>query len=63
MTLKTNSRELEWLEREKVKDKIELDKEKQKFIENIKKHSKTDIIPEQPKKLTLWKRIKKVLMG
>jgi len=46
-----------------MKDKIELDKEKQNLIDNIKKFKKDEIIPEKPKKLTLWQKIKKVLMG
>jgi hypothetical protein len=36
-----------------------------KFLNEIKKFKKEDIIPQKEKqvKLTLWKRIKKVLMG
>jgi hypothetical protein len=56
-------KELEKLDKEKIKDFIELESEKQKFIEEIKKSKKEDIIPQPPKKLSLWNRIKKVLMG
>jgi hypothetical protein len=57
------SKELEKLNKEKVKDFIELESEKEKFIKEITKYKKEDIIPKPPKKLTLWERIKKVLMG
>jgi hypothetical protein len=63
MTLKTNSRALEWLEKERLKDKTELESQKKTIIANIKKLKKEDILPKQPEKLSLWKRIKKVLMG
>ena len=42
------------------KDAIQLSKEKNKMIEELKLIQKKDIIKE-PEKLTLWKRIKKVL--
>jgi hypothetical protein len=57
---------INWLEKEKHKDQIELDVEKNNFINEIKKLKKTDLIKkEEPKKvkLTLWQRLKKVLMG
>jgi hypothetical protein len=61
--MKTNLKGLEWLEREKQKDKTEIDFYKQSIINNITKLKKEDILPKKPKKLTLWMRIKKVLMG
>jgi hypothetical protein len=54
---------MKWLEKEIIKDKIELDKEKNDFINQIKKMNKQDILPKKEKKLTLWQRLKKVLMG
>jgi hypothetical protein len=63
MTQKMNSKVLEWLEKEKVKDKIELDLQKKQIIESIRILTKDDILPKPPEKLSLWKRIKKVLMG
>lgn len=60
---KRKSKILKWFDDEIKKDKIELDKEKQELIERIKKLKKQDVLPEKPKKLTLWQRIKKVLMG
>jgi hypothetical protein len=50
------------LKNEIEKDKIELENEKKRLVESIKNIKKTEIIvPEE--KLTLWKRIRKVLMG
>lgn len=61
--MKKNLQQLEWLQNELIKDKIVLDQEKSKLIENIKKLKREDILPKPPKELTLWQRIKKVLMG
>jgi uncharacterized protein YaaN involved in tellurite resistance len=61
--MKKNLQQLEWLESEIRKDNVILEKEKSKLIENIKKLKKEDILPKPPEKLTLWQRIKKVLMG
>ena len=57
------SKELEKLYREEVKNFIDLENEKEKFINEITKFKKEDILPKLPKKLTLWQRMKKVLMG
>jgi hypothetical protein len=61
--MKKSLQQLEWLQNEIIKDKIILDQEKAKLIDNIKKLKKEDILPKPPEELTLWKRIKKVLMG
>jgi len=65
MEKKLSTREeqaIDWLKNEIEKDKAELDKEKQRFISSLKDFKKEDIV--KPKeKLTLWKRIKKVLTG
>lgn len=61
--MKKNLQQLEWLQNEIIKDKLILDQEKLKLINNIKKLRKEDILPKPPEKLTLWQRIKKVLMG
>ena len=52
---------LNWYHTETKKDKIELDKEKLDFINQIKKVNKVSITNQQPKKLTLWERVLKVL--
>lgn len=56
---------LEWLKSEFEKDSIELETEKLKFINQIKNLKKEDIVSlkKEDKKLSIWKRIKKVLMG
>jgi hypothetical protein len=61
--MKNKSTQLDWLEREILKDKKELEKEKADLIKKIVKLKKEDILPVKPKKLSLWQRIKKVLMG
>ena len=55
--------ELEKLEKEKSKYKRELDLEKEKLIKQLSKLNKEEILPEKPKELTLWQKIKKALMG
>ncbi len=54
---------INWLDKEVQKDKIELDREKQELINRIKKLKKEDVLPIKPKKLTIWQRIIKVLVG
>lgn len=60
--MKNSNKHLDWYEKELMKDKRELEKEKNKIIKEISGLSKDDIIPK-PTKLTLWQKIKKVLMG
>lgn len=65
MEKKLSTREeqaIDWLKNEIEKDKTELEKEKQRMIESLKDFRKEDIA--KPKeKLTLWKKIKRVLTG
>jgi len=62
--MKKTSTQLEWLQKEIRKDQITLNKSKNDLINEIKKNKKEEIIPKQEIiKLSLWKRIKKVLMG
>lgn len=63
--MKTKSNQLEWLKKEMQKDDLFVEREKNKFINEIKKLKKEEILPPKsnPKQLTLWQRIKKVLMG
>jgi hypothetical protein len=53
---------INWLKSEIEKDKIELEIEKKKLIESIKNLKKENIF-KQKERLTLWMRIKKVMMG
>jgi hypothetical protein len=52
--------QIEWLQNEAKKDKVELEKEKLNFINHIKNYKKEELIPK-PKKISLWQRIKTVL--
>lgn len=61
--MNNKSQHLNWLEKEIQKDKNELEIEKQNFIKQIKDLKKEDIVRKEQVKLTLWQRIKKVLMG
>lgn len=68
MTKKKPSSRLEGIQQqlnsEFEKDMVDLILEKNRFIKEIKKIKKEDIIPVRKEiKLTLWQRIKKVLMG
>lgn len=56
-------KQLDWYRKELKKDEIELEHQKQKIINQIRGLKKGDIIPEPPKKLTLWGRIKRVILG
>jgi hypothetical protein len=51
-----------WFNSEKLKDKKELDKGKEKIIREIKGLNKDDLFPK-PKKLSIWKKIKIILLG
>lgn len=55
--------QIEWLNNELEKDKIEVERNKSKFINQIKQLNKEDIVKVNVEKMTLWKRIKKVLLG
>jgi hypothetical protein len=59
--MKNKSQQINWLMKEINKDSIELENEKQKYVNEIKQLKREDMFPK-PKKLTLWQRIKKVLM-
>jgi hypothetical protein len=54
-----------WLNNEYEKDKKELEYDKKKILDEIKKLKKEDIIPikTKEKKLSIWQKLKKVLMG
>jgi len=53
---------IDWLKNEIKKDQIELTKEKERMIQSIKT-MKIDEIIKPKEKLTIWKRIRKVMMG
>lgn len=53
---------LKWFENEKIKDNIELESYKKKIIGEIQNIKKEDFFPKK-KKLTIWERIKMVILG
>ena len=54
----------EWLKNEIEKDNKDIEKEKLKFLNEIKNLKREDLFPQEVEvKLTLWQRIKKVLTG
>ena len=57
-----NQKILNWLNKEQKKDKVELEINKKKFIQEIKKLKKEDII-KVPKKPSLWQKIKIMILG
>lgn len=61
--MERNQKMLTWLNTEKQKDNSELEREKQQFIKNIQKIKKDEIFNNKTVKLTIWQKLKKVLMG
>ena len=61
MTMKNKETQIQWLQNELKKDQEDLVREKNEFIESIKKIKKDDIINKETKKFTLWQRILQVL--
>jgi hypothetical protein len=62
--MKKKSQQIDWLQNEITKDKKELDKDKELFINQIKNLKKEDIcLSKKQEKLSIWQRIKKVIMG
>lgn len=53
---------LNWLNKEKAKDEIQVDIQKKKYINEIRKHKKEDLFLTEPK-LSLWKKIKIMILG
>ncbi len=53
---------LNWLNSEKKKDNLEIKLTKEKIVSEIKKIKKETIFPK-PKKLTLWQKVKILLLG
>lgn len=54
----------DWYDNSKKEDEIEIKKRKENFISEIKQFKKQDIrntVIEEPKGISLWKRIKKTL--
>jgi hypothetical protein len=52
---------IDWLKSEIEKDKVELENKKKQLIDSIRDITKEDII-KPVEQLTLWQKIKKVLL-
>lgn len=57
-----NQQILNWFNSEKSKDQKEIENYKKSFISDLKKISKEDLFKE-PKKLSLWQKIKIMILG
>jgi len=57
-----NQQLLNWLNNEKRKDEVQLDKSKQDLIKELKGFKKEYLFPE-PEKITLWKKLKILILG
>jgi len=57
-----NQQILNWLNKEKIKDDIQVDVQKKRYIQEIKKFKKENLFVTEPK-LSLWKKIKIMILG
>lgn len=53
---------LNWLDREKTKDNVEVEINKKKLIQEIRKFKKEELIKTTPK-LSLWEKLKIMIWG
>jgi len=53
---------LSWLNKEKVKDDTQVNIQKKKYIDEIKKFKKEDLFVTEPK-LSIWKKIRIMILG
>ena len=62
MNTEKSQKLLYWFNGEKLKDQNELKNSKDKLIKEIKKLDKESLFPK-PKKISIWKKIKIILLG
>ena len=62
MSQQRNQNLLNWLRSEKLKDSREIENEKKKIIRELKGLKKEQMFPK-PEKLSLWKKIKVLILG
>lgn len=63
-TAHQNQKILNWIQSERNKDLKELERQKQTLIKQMKGLKKEDLFKKDEKpKLTLWKKIKLILLG
>jgi hypothetical protein len=58
----SNQRMLNWLENEKKRDNLEEKSYKNKILKEIKSLNRNELFPI-PKKITLWQKIKILVLG
>jgi hypothetical protein len=58
-----NQKILDWYQKEIDKDKIDLESNKNTYIKSIKSIDKDKIFKKEIKKISIWKRLLKVLTG
>lgn len=61
--MKTSKKKLDWLNQKISQDKNELEREKNLLISEIIKCKKEEIVSSKKVKMSIWKRIRIVLMG
>lgn len=59
--MKDKEAQMRWLQNKIKEDQENLEREKLEFVNQIKNMKKENIIPDKPKKLSLWERIKMIL--
>jgi hypothetical protein len=57
-----NQQLLDWLKSEQQKDSKEIEAYKRKILKDLKSLKREDLVPK-PKKITLWQKIKILLLG
>jgi hypothetical protein len=60
--MEEEKRMLKWLEKQKIKDQLEVENYKKNLIKNIRSIDKKELFPE-PKKMSLWQKIKIMIFG
>lgn len=60
--MEAEKRMLKWLEKQKIKDDLEVENYKKGLIKEIKNLNKKELFPE-PKKISLWQKIKILIFG
>lgn len=60
MSQKNLQKGLEWLNKEIKKDELDLERDREEFIQQLKAIKKEDMFPKK-EKISIWQRLKKVM--
>lgn len=60
MSQKNLQKGLEWLNKEIKKDELDLERDREEFIQQLKTIKKEDMFPKK-QKISIWQRLKKVM--